>query len=916
MTQPAPVVVIGIGNAMRHDDGVGPAAIEQLRSCQQRYVDYITLDGESTRLLDAWSNRDHAVVIDAVRSGTDAGQVHRLEVGRDELPEPATATSSHRGGLAEAVALGRALDRLPTNLVVFGVEAADLSPGEGLSPAVAEALPMLLEQIRTELPARLGVDVSGIVQGVGFRPFVRRLAADLDLHGWVRNEPGRVHIEVEGPISRLAQFEARLRPEAPPLASVEDVSSEPLTVEGDTGFCIVASLPTVSSSAPPHPTHVVPPDVATCDDCLAELFDPSDRRYRHPFITCTNCGPRFTIITGLPYDRPLTTMARFPMCTKCAREYRDESDRRFHAQPLACPDCGPTLTYTGDSVIDGNDAVIAAAQDDLREGRIVAVKGLGGYHLACDATNAAAVELLRLRKERPDKPFAVMVADLECARSIADVNPAEAAALLSPARPIVLLRHRSDSAVTGGVAPRSPLVGVMLPSTPLHHLLLRANSEAPPPAVLVMTSGNLAEEPICYDDADARARLSTLVDSFCSHDRPIRFPCDDSVVRVDDAGVLPIRRSRGFAPLPITLPIEVSPTLAVGGELKNTFCLATGRHAWLSQHLGDMDNLATLEAFQQTVADLSRFHGLSAVTVAADRHPGYRTRRWALRHAAGRDVFEVQHHHAHLAALMAEHGLDGTQPILGFVFDGTGYGNDGQSWGGELLLGDYRSCERLASLRPVPIPGGDAAVLNPYRMALAHLYAADLEWAPELAPVTACKKRELVLLKQQMQSGRGLPLTTSMGRLFDAVASLLGVRQSISYEAHAAIELEFLAADAATASPLAFSVVDNHFDPSQLLAEIVQQLRHGASPASLARGFHDAVAEVLVDLADQAQSLRAVRTVGLTGGVFQNALLTSQARILLERAGYSVLTHRSVPPNDGGLALGQAVIAGSAQPCA
>ncbi len=930
-------MVIGIGNTMRRDDGVGIVAVQRLGAAVGLDgVDVMTMDGEATRLIEAWAGADRVVVVDAMRSGEPAGTVRRIEVGREVLPTWAPGASSHHAGLAAAVDLGRALDRLPGHLVIYGVEVREVAAGEGLSPEVETALPDLVRQLAAELDlervlhrhggkptpnpvvgrarTRQRLDVTGVVQGVGFRPFVHRLAGDLRLGGYVRNELGRVHIEIEGTEVEVGRFGSLLRAQSPPLAAIETVATEPMEPRGEMTFRIVDSLDPAEGASPPR---VVPPDVATCDDCVTELCDPTDRRYRHPFITCTNCGPRFTIITELPYDRPNTTMAGFELCAACAAEYHDPTDRRFHAQPLACPACGPTLRHEDADgfVTAGADAVIAAVQTDLAAGGIVAVKGLGGYHLACDATDDGAVERLRRRKHRPDKPLAVMVPDLAAARLLAHIDPVEAAVLSSPERPIVLLRRRDDADLAASVVPNHPLIGLMLPSTPLHHLLFAPVPGRPVevPGVLVMTSGNLVEEPICYRDDEVRDRLGGIVDSFCHHDRPIHVPCDDSVVRVIGGAVAPIRRSRGYAPAAVALPFSVGPTLAVGGEIKNTFALARGRHAWLSQHIGDMENLETLRAFDRSVDAFGSFHHVRPERIAADAHPGYRTGRWAIQHADGRPVIDVQHHHAHLAALMVEHGWSPDESLLGFVFDGTGYGTDGDLWGGEVLLADYAHAHRLGSLVPVPLPGGEGAVRNPCRVALAHLAAANIGWGRDLAPVVACDPTELRILEQQVRDDAAQPRTTSMGRLFDAVASLLDLQHRITYEAQAAIQLEFLAASAtAPADGVAFGLDDGRIDPAPVLEAIVDGLRVGTDRAELALAFHHAVADVIARVALDVGRNRPVPTVGLTGGCFQNALLTELATSRLVDEGFAVLTHGVVPANDGGIALGQLAVAAQA----
>jgi hydrogenase maturation protein HypF len=755
--------------------------------------------------------------------------------------------------------------------------------------------------------------VTGVVQGVGFRPFVHRLSAELGLAGLVGNDSAGVFIEIEGAAAVLAEFAERLYRDAPPLARIESVSEAVMPTSGASGFAIV------DSSTGGDARTLVPPDVATCDECMEEVRNPVDRRFRYPFTNCTNCGPRFTIINDLPYDRPATTMAGFAMCPDCLAEYHDPTDRRYHAQPTACPACGPRMRFEVHSeIVDGTDAVLAAAQRAFTIGDIVAVKGLGGYHLACDAGSDAALRALRERKGRSDKPFAVMVASLAAAREVAEIDDAEAEALLSPARPIVLLRRRSGAAVSPLVAPDNPLLGVMLPYTPLHHLLFAPVEDASAPFALVLTSGNLSNEPICIDDDDARARLAGIADAFLMHDRPIHVPCDDSVIRIVDGTVQPVRRSRGYTPLPVDLPVHVAPTLAVGGELKNTCCLASGRRAWVSQHIGDMENLETLDAFERTVEGFQQMYAVQPTMIASDRHPGYLTRRWAMEQRGDRTLVEVQHHHAHVASVMVEHGMDGTTPVIGIAFDGTGYGigDDGapEIWGGEVLVADYSGFIRAGHLRPLPLPGGDGAVRNPCRIAVAYLTALCIAADPALPAIAACDATELAVVRRQVERNVGCVPTTSMGRLFDAVASVLGVRHRTSYEAQAAIELEVLAARGTVepaALPWEFGLdSDGVIDPAPVLQGIVDAVTDGAGRANTALQFHHAVAAVVVAATRQVATAHGWLPVALTGGVFQNALLTRVTRAALEVEGFEVLTHRLVPPNDGGLSLGQAVIAG------
>jgi hydrogenase maturation protein HypF len=750
--------------------------------------------------------------------------------------------------------------------------------------------------------------VTGVVQGVGFRPFVHRIASELGLTGFVGNDSGAVFLEVQGPTARIDEFHRRLRAEAPPLAAISavhvvDVSADSMC---DSSFRIVKSQMVAGATTP------IPPDIALCDDCIAELFDPNDRRYRHPFVTCTNCGPRFTIIRALPYDRPATTMSAFTMCERCAAEYHDPANRRFHAQPIACPNCGPSLWFAAHADrVDGSDAALGATQQALAAGAVVAIKGIGGYHLACRVDDEAVVAALRTRKARGAKPLAMLVRDLEVARRYAHIDDTEAAVLSSAARPIVLLRRHRDAPVADAVAPGSPLVGLMLPYSPIHHLLLAPvpSVEAPVPDALVLTSANRSDDPICFTDGDAAQRLPPLCDAVLDHDRPIHVPCDDSVVRVVDDRELPIRRSRGYAPLPVDLGLDGPPVLAVGGELKNTFCLTDGARAYLSGHIGDMETLETLRAFERAVGQLSEIRH-QPVRLAADLHPGYHTRSWAERRAGDRPLDLVQHHHAHVVSLLAEHGRIG-EPVIGVSFDGTGYGCDQTIWGGEILkLGhDSHRFVRVGHLLPVPLPGGDAAVRNPWRMALSQLWMADIDWTPDLPPVTAANPAELQLTRSQLESNVGCVPCSSMGRLFDAVASLLGVRHRIDYEGQAAIELEALADSIGhTAGPRLRLAVrpDGVIDPADMLQAMVSALRAGVQPAVLAAAFHQAVAVAITEVVEMVAG--PVRLVGLTGGVFQNVLLLRGCRQRLQRAGFEVLTHRTVPPNDGGLALGQAAI--------
>ncbi|MEO1064306.1 MAG: carbamoyltransferase HypF, partial [Actinomycetota bacterium] len=599
------------------------------------------------------------------------------------------------------------------------------------------------------------------------------------------------------------------------------------------------------------------------------------------------------------------------LCAACADEYHDPTDRRFHAQPLACDECGPRVRLVGaDGDTEGTDTVVARVHDLLAARRIVAVKGLGGYHLAVDPRSDEALGVLRERKGRVDKPFAVMVRDLQVAERLAVLDDAERRALADPARPIVLVRQRPGTELSPLVAPGNPLVGLMLPYTPLHHLLFAAvpGRTSVVPDALVMTSGNVSEEPICFEDADAAGRLPLLADAVLDHDRPIHVPCDDSVVRVVGGEVQPLRRSRGYAPLPIALPIDVPPTIAVGGELKNVGCVATGRHAWMTQHVGDLGNLESLTALDATVRQFSRMYEVEPEVVAHDAHPDHLSRRVAGGFPGAAPV-AVQHHHAHVAALLAEHGHDGGEPVIGVAFDGTGYGDDGVVWGGEVLVADYRSAARAAHLAALPLPGGDAAVRNPCRLAVAYLAAAGLD-ADGLPCTLACDDVERSVIERQVERRVGVTPTTSMGRLFDAVASILGIRHRITYEAQAAIELEIAAAEASTAANVApFEVDGAVIDPVPVLGSLAEGVRASVEPGALALAFHLAVADAVLAVAVATRDDTGLGVVGLTGGVFQNVLLTGLVRRGLLDHGFDVLTHRLVPPNDGGLALGQALVA-------
>ncbi|MEJ7833272.1 MAG: carbamoyltransferase HypF [Nocardioides sp.] len=766
--------------------------------------------------------------------------------------------------------------------------------------------------------------VRGVVQGVGFRPHTLRLADEVGVAGSCHNDAACVVIEAEGTSAQLAEFARRLESEAPPLARILTVEVSDVATRGGTGFVIGAS--TASTGA----RTMSAPDTAVCADCLREMHDPADRRFRHPFITCTNCGPRLTITHDLPYDRPVTTMAAFPMCASCAAEYADPRDRRHHAQPIACHDCGPRLsvrTADGTEIASGAEDSIRAVVAALRGGAIVAIKGIGGYHLACDATSCTAATVLRERKQRPDQPFAVMVRDLATAESLVEVGGA-GSLLTSPERPIVLLPRRAGAPVADCVAPGLDELGVLLPYAPLHHLLFADLPDGSPgaPESLVMTSGNLSGEPLCFEDADALSRLGRIADVFLTHDREIAVPCEDSVVAWHqgerDGEAVPVRRSRGFAPLPVPLEKQTGVVLAAGAEVKNTFALARDGMSFVSAHVGDLGSLESRTAYGRAVAQLLRFHRSSPDLVVADLHPGYASRAWAATFAAdlGVPLHDVQHHHAHLASLAAEHGrLD--DRVLGVVFDGTGYGCDATVWGGELLLlGDGGlTAERVGHLGTVRLPGGDAGVRNPVRTAALAMLATgvDLTGTPVADALTHAERTFITGL---LDADTGWVATSSVGRLFDVVAALLGVRSRVTYEAQAAIELEAAArrwrdqhsgAVETTALPLPVATGSSGLpvlDPDPLVSALAERVRDGVPIERLAWSFHVALATAAAALASDRAAAHGVRTIGLTGGVFINRVLLGVIRDTLVSDGHEVLTHRLVPANDGGLALGQVAV--------
>jgi len=746
---------------------------------------------------------------------------------------------------------------------------------------------------------RVRVQIQGIVQGVGFRPFVYRLASQWNLTGSVHNSESGVQIEIQGAAEDVAAFLAALPGQAPPLARIDEILISEIAPQDESEFRIEHSTRSLTANT------LIAPDIATCNDCLRELLSPSDRRYRYPFLNCTNCGPRFTITRSVPYDRSQTSMAAFPMCPQCQAEYDDPLNRRFHAQPNACRQCGPHLTLVDRDEVAQTGDPIAETNRLLCEGKILAIKGLGGFHLAVDANQPEAVRELRRRKHRGEKPFAVMVANLESARALCHVSEEEAALLQSPQRPIVLLRKKGRELEE--ITPDGNDLGLFLPYTPIHHLLFAESGLT----TLVMTSANLSEEPIAIDNREAISRLGEIADYFLLHNRDILLRCDDSVLAHRAGATQFARRSRGFVPSPIRLANPVPTILAVGGELKNTICLSRDRYAFLGQHIGDLENLAAYDFFLESIAHFEKILEVQPGILAHDLHPGYLSTQWAKRQINLRRI-AVQHHHAHIASCMAENHL--TEPVIGIALDGTGYGTDGQIWGGEILVADFQGFERAAHLAYVPIPGGDLAVREPWRMAASHLHAAFGEdWprhAPSLLAQIAPVKRNIVT--QQLRNPQRLPQTSSCGRLFDAVAALSLNRTQVSYEAQAAIALEAICDP--TLSHGAYPIKISNSSPIQidakpLFAALTEDLRRQVSPSILSSRFHLGLIEALAETTQRIAQATGIGQVCLSGGSFQNAILSAGLEQHLTQAGLRVYKHTLVPPGDGGLSLGQLLIA-------
>jgi hydrogenase maturation protein HypF len=742
--------------------------------------------------------------------------------------------------------------------------------------------------------------VKGIVQGVGFRPFVFQLATHHDLKGEVANTASGVSIHIEGRTGQVNAFEKDLATKGPPLASVFEISSQTETVQNYTAFVIV------KSKNGSEKTTLISPDASVCNECLKEMFDPDNRRYRYPFINCTNCGPRYTIIDDIPYDRPNTSMRRFKMCGACQAEYDNPEDRRFHAQPNACATCGPlvTLYENRGRKIDDRDPIEKTAQL-LTQGNIVAIKGLGGFHLAVDAENSVAVARLRRRKQREEKPFAIMSIDIEKIQTYAHVSPEEQKLLTSPQRPIVLLKKKTPHSISPEVAPRNKYFGTMLPYTPLHYLLLNNHFTA-----IVMTSGNLSEEPIAIDNGDAFERLRDITDYFLIHNRDIYLRSDDSVIRRSGGATQFMRRSRGFVPMPVFLNHSVPQILACGAELKNTVCLTKDNTAFLSQHIGDLENLATYDFFKWTTEHMKRILDIHPEIIAYDLHPDYLSTRYA-EEQQNIVKIQVQHHHAHIAGCMAENSVDG--PVIGLSFDGTGYGSDGNLWGGEILIAEAKQFTRAAHLAYVSMPGGATAVKEPWRMAVSYLYntLGDMFWNLDLPIFHKISKDKIKIIVEMIAKKINSPLTSSLGRLFDGIAAIIGLRNRVHFEGQAAMELEMIA-DEKISAAYDWEWTSNdiyHIRTEPIIRGVLHDVEKGVPPSQISSKFHMTLIHLFTALCDDIRKNTGLNQVALSGGVFQNSLLFTGLLTSLENNQFEVYTHHHVPPNDGGISLGQAVVA-------
>ena len=894
--------IIGIGSPFG-DDAAGLEVARMLAEAPPSNCEVIAADRPGAALVDLLEGANAAILIDAVRSGAPPGTIH--EFAFDELDHcPARLVSSHDLGVAAAVQLAQKLGRAPSVGWVIGIEIAPASTPQlcRLSPQTREAVRRAVERVRSSAIdfddwQRERLVIAGTVQGVGLRPFVWRLAKSLRLTGFVRNVLSGVEIEIEGSGALLREFRYRLQAELPPAAAIERIQSERLPLRSDTDFC---AMPSERGRA----ATTIPPDLAACAECVREILEPADRRYRYPFTNCTSCGPRFTVVRALPYDRENTTLRDFPLCDQCRREYLDPSNRRFRAEPIACRECGPQawleVTSPQWKTAPTGEDCIARAAAILRAGGIVAVQGIGGVHLACDATSEEAVARLRTIKRREHKPFAVMVDSIETARRLAEVSEDEAALLISPQAAIVLLRRRSDAELALAIAPGNDHLGIMIAYSPLHHLIMR---DAARP--LVMTSANRPGEPLARDADEARAVFGEQVDALLLHNRPIHQRCDDGVWIVGSLGPQPVRLSRGGTPRSLSVPVAAPvPILGAGGDIKNSFCILSNSNALMSQYIGALESMATQDHFRDSLEKWIAMSGITARIVAHDLHPQAFGREIAVR--LGVPTVGVQHHHAHIAACMAENGHK--SPVIGIVFDGTGYGLDDAIWGGEAMIADYRDFRRVSHLQYLPLAGGDTAIRHPARIAAAFLIALfGSRFEDRLSALVG--EEQARILATMVDRGINTVQTSSCGRLFDAVAALLGVRGEITYEAQAAIELETLARSSPSTDHIyPFSIRDQAVQTGDMLSAIIGDLESGTPKAKIARAFHDTIAELAAQMALDARAKSGIDVVALSGGCFQNRLLQAAAIERIERERFAVLVHHRVPANDGGLALGQAVV--------
>ncbi|HTW88134.1 MAG TPA: carbamoyltransferase HypF [Candidatus Binataceae bacterium] len=895
--------IIGIGSPFG-DDAVGLMAARLLAEAPPSNCEVLAADRPGAALVDLLEGAQAAILIDAVRSGRPPGTIHEFAFGELDR-STARFVSSHDLGVAAAIQLAQKLKRGPHVGRVIGIEIPPVSTPQlcGLSSQTREAVRQAVERVRSaagefEDRERERLIIAGIVQGVGLRPSVWRLAKSLGLAGFVRNVPSGVHIEIEGRLASLKEFHNRLEADLLPAATIERIESERLPLRGDTDFCAMPSENGPVST-------MIPPDLAACTECVREILDPTDRRYRYPFTNCASCGPRFTVVRALPYDRVNTTLSTFPLCDQCRREYLDPSNRRFRAEPIACCDCGPVAWLEVPKAqfrmtAAGEDSISRAAAI-LRQHGIVALQGLGGVHLACDATSDLAVLGLRKIKQRAHKPLAVMVDSIESARSVAHVSDDEAALLTSSQAPIVLLRKRTGSHLAPAIAPGNDHVGVMIAYSPLHHLLMHDAART-----LVMTSANRPGEPLALNADETRSLFADQVDALLLHNRPIHQRCDDGVWALGPRGPQPVRLSRGSTPRSFRVPVAAPvPIVGAGGDIKNSFCLLSKSRALMSQFIGTLESIATQDHFHNSLEKWIVMSGIVPRLIAHDLHPQSIGR--ALAESLGLKTVGVQHHHAHVAACMAENAYE--NPVIGIAFDGSGYGSDGAVWGGEAMIADYRDFQRIAHLEYLPLVGGDAAIRHPARIAAAFLIALSGSISDDR--VLALVGEEHARILATMVGNRiNTVETSSCGRLFDAVAALLGVRNEITYEAQAAIELETLARSASSTSHIyPFPICDEIVKTGDMLAAIIDDLERGTPKANIARTFHQTVAQIALQMALDARAKSGINVVALTGGCFQNRLLQAATIEGMEREGFNVLVHHRVPTNDGGLALGQAVIA-------